>query len=150
MLPDKWCPQAVTQKPTGKGRTYTAANGSPIKDGGSKLVTVVTKDGQWHDLNFRCADVTRPLASVFKICHNGSSVVFNPPWHDDGSFIYNHESGVRTYMDEKDGVYVLETKIAPTRNQTAPSFGGQGQRRGNKPEQANRVQKGERVRLPSP
>ena len=70
VLPEKWCPQAATKKPTGKGRTYTAANGSPIKDAGSKMVTMVTKDGQWHDMNFRMCDVTRPLASVYKICEN--------------------------------------------------------------------------------
>ena len=64
-------------------------------------------------MKFQVCDVTRPLASVHKICEMGHSVVFNPSWDHRGSFILNHDTGEKTWMAAKDGVFVLETKIFP-------------------------------------
>ena len=105
------------------------------------MAMAVAKTGQWHDLNVRMRDVTRPLAPVYNICQSGSSVVFNPPWGEPGGFTYNHESGMRTHMGANDGAHVLETGVVTTRGQTVPSFGTQG-RRIRRPEQAYRVAQG--------
>ena len=56
-----------------------------------------------------------------------STAVNFQPWAkaDDGSCILNLHSGERMEMQHRDGVYVLETKIAPSNRQVCP-FGGQG------------------------
>ena len=46
------------------GRTYSAANGSRIRNEGYKTVAMVTKQGQWRNMTFQVCDVTKPLASV--------------------------------------------------------------------------------------
>ncbi len=126
-LPDGWCPQAAMVKIAQTGKKYTAANGSSIRNKGAKLVSMVTQDGQWHDMNFQVCDATGPLASVHRRCEKGHSVTFNPPWDNRGSFIQNLQTGNRTYLEAKDGVYALETKVAPIGMQTRPSFGRQEQ-----------------------
>ena len=42
-----------------------------------------------------------------------------------GSYIENQETGEVMYLEAKNGVYVLNTKVAPRRLQTHP-FGGPG------------------------
>ena len=105
-----------------KGKSYSAANGQTIKNEGEKLVSMVTKQGQWRNMTFQVCDVTRPLASVSKIVEAGHSVVFNPSQDPRGSYIQNYSTGEKTWLTQKDGVYVLETKVAPSMHQTAPSF----------------------------
>ena len=87
---------------------------------------MVTRGGQWKNMRFQVCDVTRPLASVHKICEMGHSVVFSPSWDRRGSFIINQETGEKTWMAAKDGVFLLETKIAPAKYQSKPGFGRQG------------------------
>ena len=126
VLPKNWCPQAQLQDGKAKGKEYTAANGSSIYNLGEKVVSVVTQEGHWKNIKFQVCNVTRPLASVHKICEAGHSVIFNPSWDERGSFIVNHQTGDKTWMREKEGVFVLDTKVAPTRMQEKPSFGGPG------------------------
>ena len=109
-----------------KGKAYSAANGQTIKNEGERLVSMVTKEGQWKNMTFQVCDVTRPLASVSKIVEAGHSVVFNPANDARGSFIQNQATGEKTWLTAKDGVYVLETKVAPSMYQTTPSFVRQG------------------------
>ena len=70
---------------------------------------MVTRDGKWKNMKFQVCDVTRPLASVSKICEAGHSVIFNPSWGGRGSYSQNHETGEKLWMVLKDGVFVLET-----------------------------------------
>ena len=109
-----------------KGKAYSAANGHTIKNEGERLVSMVTKEGQWKNMTFQVCDVTRPLASVSKIVEAGHSVIFNPSHDARGSYIQNHATGERTWPTARDGVYVLETKVAPSMHQTTPSFTRQG------------------------
>ena len=63
--------------------------------------------------------------SVSQMCQAGHSVVFNPPGDPRGSYIEHQETGEVMYLEAKNGVYVLNTKVAPRRLQTHP-FGGPG------------------------
>ena len=90
------------------------------------MVSMVTREGQWKNLKFQVCDVTRPLASVAKICEAGHSVIFNPSWDPRGCYMLNHESQERTYFQPRDGVYVLDTLVVPVHYQSEPSFGRQG------------------------
>ena len=86
---------------------------------------MVTQEGQWKNLKFQVCDVTRPLASVAKIVDAGHTVVFGPSWRG-GSYILNIETKEETWLTEKDGVFVLDAAVAPTKWQARPSFVGQG------------------------
>ena len=70
-------------------------------------------------------DVERPLGSVSSICKAGHTVVFNPPDDPRGSYIEHQGTGDKMYLESKDGVYVLNSRVAPRILQAYP-FGGQG------------------------
>lgn len=77
-------------------------------------------------MKFQVCDVKMPLASVHKIVEAGHSVTFNPSWDGRGSFIQHHETGEKMWLTARDGVYVLETKVAPMKWQTNQSSARQG------------------------
>ena len=64
---------------------------------------VRTDEGKPAMATFQCADVTRPLCSVSKICAQGNRVVFE----SQGGFIEN-KSGLRTSFKRVNNVYVLK------------------------------------------
>ena len=109
-----------------EGKTHSAANGNTIKNERERLVTMATKQGQLKNMTFQLCDMTRPLASVAKIVEAGHSVVFNPSQDPRGSYTQNCNTGEKTWLTAKDGVFVLETNVAPNRYQTSPSFARQG------------------------
>ena len=86
---------------------------------------MMSREGHLRNMKFTSCDVERALGSVSSICKQGHTVVFNAPEHPDGSYILNLHSGERMDLQHKDGVYVLDTKIAPSSKQAYP-FGGQG------------------------
>ena len=53
---------------------------------------------------FQVCDVTKPLASVSKICRKGHRVVFE----EGCSYIENLHSGEVTWMREVSGVYTID------------------------------------------
>ena len=126
VLPTEWAPQAQLLPSSSAGKTYSAAKGSTIRNKGSKIVSAVSKEGELHNLQFEVANVTKALASVPKICSKDQSVIYNPPWHEEGSYIYNWNADAYTGLLLGDGVYVLDTLIAPIEWQAKPSFGRPG------------------------
>ena len=89
------------------------------------MVTMMSREGHVRNMNFTSCDVERALGSVSSICRQGHTVVFNAPDHPDGSCILNLHNGERMGLQHKDGVYVLDTRIAPSSKQARP-FAGQG------------------------
>jgi len=81
--------------------TYLAANGSEIANLGEVTITGVTEEGVDISLIMQVADVTKPLASVRKMCKAGNRVVFDP----EGSYIQHKATGVTTAIDESNGTY---------------------------------------------
>ena len=53
------------------------------------------------------ADVSKVLASVARICGCNNRVVFD----EEGSYIEDKQSGKRTPMHKRIGVYVMEVKV---------------------------------------
>ena len=92
---------------------------------GEKVVTMMSKEGHLRNMRFTACDVERALGSVSSICKQGNTVVFNAPEHPDGSYILNLHTGETMQLQHKDGVYVLDTRIAPSNKQANP-FTGQG------------------------
>ena len=86
---------------------------------------MMRREGHVRNMKFTSCDVERALGSVSSICQQGHTVVFNAPDHPDGSYIYNLHSGERMELQHKDGVFVLDTRVAPNNRQLHP-FVGQG------------------------
>ena len=62
----------------------------------------------------QAAEVTRPLASVKRICEAGHVVVFD----EDGSYIYNKNTGETNYLREESGNYMFDVLIPPAGDQS--------------------------------
>ena len=87
----------------------------------------MTREGAWRDMSFTVCDVAKALGSVSQMCRAGHTVVFNPPWHEDGSYIEYLDTGERMWLEEHNGLYVLNTKVAPKQWQTTMQTGFTGQ-----------------------
>lgn len=87
-----------------RGQTYLAAGGEKLPNLGEKKLEVFTSEGRPATATFQCADVTRALSSVSKICDRGNRVVFDV----DGGFIVDKSSGARTNFRRENNVYVLD------------------------------------------
>ena len=81
---------------------------------------MMSREGHLRNMKFTSCDVKRALGSVSAICKQGHTVVFNAPDHPDGSFIYHIESGERMDLMHKDGVFVLDTRVASKSKQAQP------------------------------
>ena len=100
------------------GEFFRAHNGKRIPNEGERLVSMMTREGTMCDMRFTVCPVTKALGSVSQMCRTGHKVVFNPPWDPEGSYIEHLETGERLWMEEENGLYVLNTKVAPNRRQT--------------------------------
>ena len=89
------------------------------------MVTMMKQAGYKRNMAFTSCDVKKALGSVSAICKQEHRVVFNPPNDPEGSYIQHLEGGERMYLKESDGLYLLDTKVAPRHKQARP-FGGQG------------------------
>ena len=65
-----------------------------------------------------CNEVSKAFGSVSQMCRSGHRVAFNPAWDPEGSYIEHLESGQRLWLEERNGLYMLNTKVAPTSKQT--------------------------------
>ena len=79
----------------------------------------MTKEGAMRDMSSTVCAVTEALGSVSQMCRAGNRVIFNPPWHPDGSYIEHEETGERLWLEEQGGLYVLPAKVAPQYRQTS-------------------------------
>ena len=63
-----------------------------------KKIGLCLGDGSYRKMTMQVArGVTKPLGSVSRICAAGRTVVFD----DEGSFILNKQSGVKTWPDSE-------------------------------------------------
>ena len=79
---------------------------------------MITKEGTKRDMNFTVCGVSKALGSVSQMCRAGHRVVFNPPGDPNGSYVEHIETGECMRLEEQAGLYLLNTKVAPTRRQT--------------------------------
>ena len=60
-------------------------------------------------MRMQACEVSKPLASVMKICAVGHQVVFD----SDGSYIVNKYNGDINYLREENGNYLLDIWVPP-------------------------------------
>ena len=124
-MPINWCAHidARETEDSKKGQHDTAANGGKIFNEGEKMARMMSKEGMLMNMRFAACKVERALGSVSAICKQGHTIVFNGPEHPDGSYIQNLSTGEKIHLQHKDGVFVLDTRVAPKDKQP---FTGQG------------------------
>ena len=88
----------------------------------------MTREGVIRDMKFEVCNVTRALGSVSQMCKAGHKVVFNPPGDPAGSYILHMETGQKMWLVERDGIYLLDVRVAPENRQAnnGLDFAGQG------------------------
>ena len=125
VMPSGWCKHVPAQKikQSEAGEYSRAANGSIIYNEGQKSVSMMTRKGIWRDMRFTICDVSKALGSVIQMCRAGHIVVFKPPWHEDGSYIQHLDTGEKMWLEETNGLYVLNAKVAPKEWQTTLNQG---------------------------
>ena len=120
VMPTTWCDHVpLKETPQSQaGEFFRAANGQKIHNHGEKVVSMITKEGAKRNMRLTTCDVSKALGSVSQMCRTGHRVVFNPPWDAAGSYIQHIQSGEKMWLDEQNGLYVLNTKVAPVERQS--------------------------------
>ena len=86
-----------------RGVKYEVANGETIDNEGEKRFYAVTEDGEARRIVAQVCDVNKPLLSVRRALEGGNRVVFEK----GASYIENTATGKVTWMEEKEGMYVV-------------------------------------------
>ena len=98
-------PCQVTDTPASmSGANFASATGEPIPNLGEMKLPLMMREGSYKSMKVTAAPVTKPLASVKKICQAGHRVIFD----DEGSFILNKRTGEINSLREEDGNYMLD------------------------------------------
>ena len=104
LFPGTVTPSAMSQA----GRTYRAANGSPIKNHGQVRVPFESFEGHKCSLPFQVADVEHALLSVGHLAATGNKVEL----HAKGGTITNVASGRAMALVRRGNVYVLRLRVS--------------------------------------
>ena len=92
------------------GVKYVSATGEEIPNLGEVMLPVFTMEGTKRKMRMQAAEVSRPLASVKKICEAGHTVVFD----ETGSYLYHRATGEINYLREEGGNYMLDVWVPPS------------------------------------
>ena len=101
------------------GGSYRVANGQRVPNIGQQSVHFQTDEGFPGGLLFQTANIERPLISASQLAASGNNVVFSKT----GGTIVHEQSGRRTTLHKRGGIYVLRMWL-PT--DPDPSFPGRG------------------------
>ena len=91
------------------GLVYASATGEEIPNLGEVLLPMLTKENTKRSMKMQAAEVSRPLASVKRICEAGHVVVFD----EDGSFIFSKMTGDMNQPREESGNYMFDVWVPP-------------------------------------
>ena len=111
VMPADWAPNYAAKESPGQGvMSYIAANGEAVPNQGQKVLNICTSEGAYNQMKFQLAPVSMALCSVSGLCSGGNRVVFEKDW----GYIENLKTKHRTWLEQKEGLYVLDADIAPT------------------------------------
>ena len=89
------------------GLVYASATGEEIANLGEVFLPMMTKENTKRSMKMQVADLSRPLASVKRICEAGHVL------GEDGSFIFNKMTGEINQLREESGNYMFDVWIPP-------------------------------------
>ena len=98
------CVPATEGEAKKRGVKYEVADGTLMDNEGEKKFIAVTDEGSSRKLVGRVCGVNKSLLSVKKVTGAGNTVVFKKGY----GYIENDKSGERTYMEEKEGLYMVK------------------------------------------
>ena len=101
--------QVVESSGSKKGENFYSATGEPIPNLGDIKLPMIMREGTARGMLMRAAPVSKPLASVKKICQAGHTLLFD----DEGSYIINKTTGEVNWMREDDGNYMFDARVPP-------------------------------------
>ena len=107
---------------TGTEYSSAAKGGDKITNEGEKRIEVMDENGTMKFMRVQMCDNLNPkkfLASVSRMTQAGHRVVFDSP--DQGSYVEDKKTGVKTWMRQESGVYYIDLWVSPT-----STFGRQG------------------------
>ena len=87
---------------------YRSASDTFIKNEGERHVKGITEDGIPVDMGVQIAEVVKPLFSVRKMKASGNVVIFGS---DDGDFIINKKTGIRTRIVDTGRDFVMKIRV---------------------------------------
>ena len=100
------------------GVKFASATGEEIPNLGEVMLPMLTSEGTKRKMKMQAAEVSKPLASVKRICEAGHTVVFD----ETGSFMCDKATGEVNYFREEGGNYMLDVWVPPNK---AEDFGRQ-------------------------
>ena len=104
-------PCTVHETPASKsGANFASATGEPIPNLEEMKVPLMTRKGTCRSMKVTAAPVTKPPASVKKICQAGHRVVFD----EEGSYMLNKITGEVNLLREEEGKYMLDMWVMPS------------------------------------
>ena len=95
------------------GVKYASATGEEIPNLGEIMLPMYTPGGGKNKMCMQVAEVSRPLASVKRICEAGHTVVFD----EEGSYMYNKKTHEINFFREDGGNYMFDVWIPPNDGQ---------------------------------
>ena len=115
VIPEDQCAQYPTTDTQASlsGMCYLGADGSEIPNVGERIICAVTDDGMAAQMRFQVCPVTKALGSVSRMTQAGNKVVFDSVDAPEGSYIESKATGVRKYLRQENGVYMLDTWVIP-------------------------------------
>ena len=115
-MPKTWCDHVPLKetRASRSGEFFRAANGQKVHNHGERVVSMMAREGAMRDMRFTVCDVSKALGSVSQMCKAGHRVIFNPPWSPEGSYIQHVDTGECMWLGEHNGLYMLNTKVAPS------------------------------------
>ena len=115
VMPEGLCSQYETMdtKASLSGMCYLGADGSEIPNLGDRTICALMEDGSAARMRFQVCPVTKALASVSRMTQAGNKVVFDSEDSSEGSYIENKYTGMRTYLRQENGVYMLDAWAMP-------------------------------------
>ena len=128
MLPSSWFPEVPIADSEESGTTYAAANGETLINQGKKTAHGKNAKGQKARMKWQLASVTKPLALIGRLRERGHQVIFDDG-EQGGGFIIHKETGVRTPMNERNGVYEFDIRVEMPEGKSNQDFRRQGRNR---------------------
>ena len=119
-MPKDWCNHIplVKTPQSEAGEPFRSASGHKIYNHGQRIVFMMTREGNKRDMKFTVCDVSEALGSVSQMCRARYRVFFNPTWIGEGSCIQHVEPGERLWLEEHNGLYMFNTRVAPATEQS--------------------------------
>ena len=121
VMPTSWCSHVPTEETpeSWSGESFRAANGDKISHEGRTIISIMAKEGARRNMWFIACEVSKARGSVSQSRRVERSVVYHPSWHEDGSHMQREETGEGMWLCEHNGLYVLDTRVAPQSKQTS-------------------------------